>query len=49
MTIETVSTDTRSSSAIACDSEVRAFWPTSTLPVKPVIEPSSPMCSQALI
>ncbi len=37
-----------SSSATACVSEVRAFCPTSTLPVYTVTAPSSLMCSQAL-
>ena len=37
----------RNSSATACASEVRMFCPTSVLPVKTVMAPSSPMCSQA--
>ena len=37
----------RSSSATTCVSSVRMFWPNSTLPVKTVMRPSSPMWSHA--
>ena len=47
MTIRMESIGTRSSSATAWVSEVRMFCPTSALPVKTAIRPSSPMCSQA--
>src|ERR1017187_4596635 len=48
MTKRTQAIGMRSSSATAAVSEVRAFCPTSTLPVYAVTMPSSPMCSQAL-
>src|SRR4028118_1751692 len=38
---------TRNSSATTCDNEVRMFWPTSTLPVKTLTVPSSPICIHA--
>ena len=47
MTIVMAETATRSSSATACASEVRMFWPISVLPVYTVTRPSSPTCSQA--
>ena len=40
---------TRSSSATACASEVRMFWPTSTLPVKTFTWPSASIWIQALM
>src|ERR1051326_3008158 len=46
MTIRTLASGTRSSSATDCARVVRVFWPTSTLPVKTVTMPSSLMCSQ---
>jgi len=49
MTMRTLSNGTRSSSATVCASEVRMFWPISTLPQNAVTVPSSPMCSQALM
>ena len=47
MTMRIASTPTRSSSATCCASDVRMFWPISTLPVKTVTLPSLSMCSQA--
>ena len=38
---------TRSSSATVCDSDVRMFWPISTLPVETWTRPASSMCSHA--
>ena len=47
MTMVMASNGTVSSSATCCASEVRMFWPTSTLPVKTLTWPSAAMCSQA--
>ena len=47
ITIEIAPSGSRSSSATACASDVRMFWPISVLPVYAVTRPCSSMCSQA--
>ena len=47
ITSDTRSSGTRNSSAIACASDVRMFWPISVLPVYPVMRPSSPTWTHA--